>query len=463
MFHLSDSPVMKPMQPPSRARTSSIAKTDVEMFKRIWNQDVVQDWILDKSRLQPWLEIGIFCSILLSLLLLINICIWATTDKVGSFWILPLIHWILVGPFWTTRFFMDFEENKDLICRWFFLSPLWCDFFGVPTARVYFQEQNEFPCSLYRLETEFKTYPTILFLLCGVSIHNETAILEGFCIFLCLMVIMCERLLLMRVARYPTDFFVDIMNGVETFSDCYLRTSSVVLFAYSQGDVSLLHIVLPITLYMFSTVCALAILLEQRDKRTITASKFRSLFKLSLYYAIPGMFAGYNFSVHLQHAKDRTRKVEHLKSVVIEAITRFLMSLMFTSFAMENLDARDTWNAFFWTAVAFFFASTVVRFIEVNIQRRRDKKRADSITLEEEERLSRRPSSAKMVRFYDETFMPPTIGKVEHEGMLFNAALFPTAGGYSATVMESEQAMESDVVGLHLYNIPSEKVRTSHV
>jgi len=397
MFHLSDSPAMKPMAPSSRARTSSIAKTDVEMFKKIWNQDVVQDWILDKSRLQPWLEIGIFCSILLSLLLLINICIWATTGKVGSFWILPLIHWILVGPFWTTRFFMDFEENKDLICRWFFLSPLWCDFFGVPTARVYFQEQNEFPCSLYRLETEFKTYPTILFLFCGVSIHNETAILEGFCIFLCLMVIMCERLLLMRVARYPTDFFVDIMNGVETFSDCYLRTSSVVLFAYSQGDVSLLHIVLPITLYMFSTVCALAILLEQRDKRTITASKFRSLFKLSLYYAIPGMFAGYNFSVHLQHAKDRTRKVEHLKSVVIEAITRFLMSLMFTSFAMENIDARGTWDAFFWTAVAFFFASTFVRFIEVNIQRRREKKRAESITLEEEELLSRRPSSARII------------------------------------------------------------------
>ena len=59
--------------------------------------------------------------------------------------------------------------------------------------------------------------------------------------------------------------------------------------------------------------------------------------------------------------------------------------------------------------------------------------------------------------------MPPTIGKVEYEGKLFNAALFPTAGGYSATIMESEQAMESDVVGLHLYNIPSEKVRTSHV
>jgi len=379
MFWQSDTPPLGPVNMSvGRSRAASIEQTDMAFFERIWNQKVVQDWIIGKDALYPWTEIGIISSALLSILLFANFCIWAVSGKVGAFWLVPMFHWLAVGPVWTSRFFYEFDHNRLLICREYGLSPLWFDFFGVPTARVYFQEPNVFPCSLYRLETEFKIYPAIIYLFCGIAIHGTTAILEGLCIFLCLVCISCERLLLMRVARYPTGIIVDLINGIETFSDCYLRTSSIVLFAFSTGGVSLMQIILPLTLYMFSTVCALAIFLEQENKRTLTTSQLHGLFLKSLYYAIPGSIAGYNFSVHLQHTLDRTRAVEHLKSVTIEVLARTLMALMYTSFALENVPGREVWKAFFWFAVILFFSSVFVRLVEVNLNRRTSRKRRQS-------------------------------------------------------------------------------------
>jgi len=376
MFWQSDTPPLGPVNMDAgRSRAASIEQTDMAFFERIWNQKVVQDWIIHKDVLYPWTEIGIISSALLSILLFVNFCVWASSGKVGLLWLVAFFHWVAVGPVWTSRFFLDFDHNRLLICRNYGLSPLWFDFIGVPTARVYFQEPNVFPCSLYRLETEFKTYPAIVYLMCGIAIHKSTAILEGICVFLCLVCISCERLLLMRVARYPTGIVVDLINGIETFSDCYLRTSSVVLFAYSTGGVSLMQIVLPITLYMFSAVCALAIFLEQQNKKTLTRAQLHNLFLKSLYYAIPGSFAGYNFSVHLQHTLDRTRAVEHLKSVTIEVVTRTIMALMYTSFALESVSGREVWNAFFWMAVVLFFSSILVRLSEVNFNRRQQKRR----------------------------------------------------------------------------------------
>merc|ERR1719493_145213 len=126
---------------------------------------------------------------------------------------------------------------------------------------------------------------------------------------------------------------------------------------------------------MFSTVCALAIFLEQKNKKELTTEELRSLFYKSLFYAIPGTIAGYNFSVHLQHTLDRTKAVEHLKSVTIEVVTRTIMALMYTSFALESVSGREVWNAFFWMAVVLFFSSILVRLVEVNLNRRQQKRR----------------------------------------------------------------------------------------
>jgi len=304
-----------------RARSDTIEQTDIDVFTCIsmcssWNLPALPDWILEKTRLQYWLEIGIASSALLSILLFVNFVDWAITGKVGLFWIVPCIHWLVVGPMVSLRWLWNFDHNRKIILQDCGLSPLWADFFGVPTARVYFQEKTLFPCYLYRLETQFKIYPSIIYLFCGIAIHKKEAFLEIVCICLCLICISCERIILMRVARYPTFLYIDIINGIETFSDCYLRCSSIVLFTFSQGDISLLLTVLP-TLYMFSTVCALAIFLEQKNRKELTSEELRSLFYKSLYYAIPGTIAGYNFSVHLQHTYDRTQTVEHLKSVIL--------------------------------------------------------------------------------------------------------------------------------------------------
>lgn len=55
----------------------------------------------------------------------------------------------------------------------------------------------------------------------------------------------------------------------------------------------------------------------------------------------------------------------------------------------------------------------------------------------------------------------PSIGEVHHEGKRLPAAIFPTENGkFNVTIMESKEAWENDLVGIHLFDLPKQRVRT---
>lgn len=118
---------------------------------------------------------------------------------------------------------------------------------------------------------------------------------------------------------------------------------------------------------------------SKKRKRDLTKEMLHKYFLKALYYAIPGAVAGYNFSIHLRHTLDRTQTVEHLKSVAVESITRMIMALMFTSFALDLLEEGVVvWEICFISAVSVFFTCVLLRLCylrPLNVRKRAESRK----------------------------------------------------------------------------------------
>ena len=55
--------------------------------------------------------------------------------------------------------------------------------------------------------------------------------------------------------------------------------------------------------------------------------------------------------------------------------------------------------------------------------------------------------------------MTPFIANIQYDGAMLPAAVFPNENGkVNVTIMQSDLAMERDVVGLHLFDFPKIRV-----
>jgi len=67
------------------------------------------------------------------------------------------------------------------------------------------------------------------------------------------------------------------------------------------------------------------------------------------------------------------------------------------------------------------------------------------------------PSSSTY--FWERKRTLPSVGMVKHDGIFLNAAVFPTEDGkFNVTIMDSQAATKRDIVGLHLYDFPKQRI-----
>ena len=58
----------------------------------------------------------------------------------------------------------------------------------------------------------------------------------------------------------------------------------------------------------------------------------------------------------------------------------------------------------------------------------------------------------------------PFIANIQYDGAIFSAAIFPRENKkIDATIMQSDLAMERNIVGLHLFDFPCEQVEGINV